>query len=40
MSAQQLYNNLMELGCHSVDIIDALYECDPEWQRHAPDFKT
>ena len=40
MSAQQLYNALIELGCHPVDIMDALSECDPEWERREPGFKT
>ncbi|HEY7585488.1 MAG TPA: hypothetical protein VH866_03155 [Candidatus Deferrimicrobiaceae bacterium] len=40
MSAQQLYNALLELGCHPVDIMDALSECNPEWERREPNFRT
>ena len=40
MSAQELYDALSKVGCHAVDIMDALFECDPDWERRAPRFKT
>jgi len=40
MSPQELYNKLLELGCHPVDVLDALTESDPDWQKNAPEFRT
>lgn len=31
MTASALIDTLRELGCHTTDITDALYEADPEW---------
>ena len=40
MSAQEVYNHLKGLGCHPVDIMDALHACDPDWGRRTPGFRT
>lgn len=31
MTATEILEKLLELGCHSTDITDALYEADPQW---------
>ena len=31
MSATEVLKRLADLGCHSTDITDALYDADPEW---------
>jgi hypothetical protein len=31
MTASKLIDVLRELGCHTTDITDALYEADPFW---------
>lgn len=31
MTATEILKKLGELGCHSTDITDALYEADPQW---------
>lgn len=40
MDAQQTYDLLKKKGCHTIDILDALFACDPEWDRRAPSFRT
>ena len=31
MTAQALIDKLQELGCHTMDIGDAMFEADPMW---------
>lgn len=31
IGARELIDKLKSLGCHQVDIGDALYDCDPKW---------
>jgi hypothetical protein len=40
MSAQELYNDLKNHGCNTRDILDELWECDPDWGKDNPDFRT
>ena len=35
MTATQILKKLSELGCHSTDITDALYEADTQWAKKA-----
>ena len=31
MTVKQIFDRLVELGCHTTDISDALYAADPFW---------
>ena len=37
MTASKLIDSLRELGCHTTDITDALYEADPSWLNRLKD---
>jgi hypothetical protein len=36
-TALKLIDGLRELGCHTTDITDALYEADPSWLNRLKD---
>jgi hypothetical protein len=37
MTASKLIDVLRDLGCHTTDITDALYEADPSWLNRLKD---
>jgi hypothetical protein len=40
MPLQELYDALKKRGRNPIDIVDAFYECDPDWAKHHPEFRT
>ncbi len=37
MTPKEIFDKLIDLGCHTTDISDALYAADPLWATRWPD---
>lgn len=40
LTAVELYNELMDRGANSVDTLEALFACDPDWERNSTGFHS